>query len=261
MSSTSTVLTPTSEKPGLLVSVRDANEALTALAGGVEVIDVKEPSRGPLGAADLTTIADVVRAVADRAPVSAAAGELRDWPADVWPDVLPDGVALVKFGLAGCAKTNDWPARWRKALAALAGGAQPVAVVYADWQAAAAPEPRQVLAEAVALDCPALLVDTWNKSSGTLLDHWPADELQTFVDEVRDRRIAPVLAGSLSGDAILSATRLQPRLIAIRGAACVGGRTGAVSLPCIRTVQAILAMAGAADSSRPAEICSRATDD
>ena len=134
-----------------------------------------------------------------------------------------------------------------------------MAVVYADWQAAAAPEPRQVLAEAVALHCPALLVDTWDKTSGTLLDHWPPDELQAFVGEVRDQHIAPVLAGSLSGDAVLTAARLRPRLIAIRGAACAGGRTGAVSLPCIRTVQATLAMAGTAELSCPTEMCSRAT--
>ena len=33
----------------LLVSVRDGREAATALAGGAEMIDAKEPSRGPLG--------------------------------------------------------------------------------------------------------------------------------------------------------------------------------------------------------------------
>ena len=40
---------------GLLVSVRSADEARTALAGGATVIDVKEPERGPLGRADPAT--------------------------------------------------------------------------------------------------------------------------------------------------------------------------------------------------------------
>ena len=35
-----------------LVSVRSPEEALAALEGGADLIDVKEPSRGPLGAAD-----------------------------------------------------------------------------------------------------------------------------------------------------------------------------------------------------------------
>ena len=34
---------------GLLVSVRSAEEAEIALAGGANLIDIKEPSRGALG--------------------------------------------------------------------------------------------------------------------------------------------------------------------------------------------------------------------
>ncbi len=241
MTSLTTLLESASPRPGLLVSVQSADEALTVLAGGADVIDVKQPSRGSLGAADLATIADVVRAVAGRAPVTAAAGELRDWPADAWPHPAPAGVAMVKIGLAGCAAIVGWPARWRDAIAALAGNAQPVAVVYADWQAAAAPEPRRVLAEAVALGCPALLVDTWDKSSGTLLDHWPQNELREFVRQVRDQHIAPVLAGSLSGDALAAVARLGPRFVAVRGAVCDTGRTGRLSLQRVQRVCGALA--------------------
>ena len=66
----------------LLVSVRSAAEAEAALTGGASVIDVKEPTRGALGRADDGAIADVVAAVAGRAPVSAALGELRDRPGE-----------------------------------------------------------------------------------------------------------------------------------------------------------------------------------
>ena len=45
----------------LLVSVRSAAEAEAALLGGADVIDVKEPDRGPLGRADDAVIAAVVR--------------------------------------------------------------------------------------------------------------------------------------------------------------------------------------------------------
>ena len=63
-------------RPGLLVSVRNANEARTALSAGADVIDVKEPNRGPLGAADIGEIAAIVEAVQSRVPVTAAMGEL-----------------------------------------------------------------------------------------------------------------------------------------------------------------------------------------
>ena len=50
----------------LLVSVRSAAEALTALEGGAALIDVKEPAHGSLGRADLQVIGEVVRAVGRR---------------------------------------------------------------------------------------------------------------------------------------------------------------------------------------------------
>ena len=52
--------------PRLLVSVRNADEAIAALAGGAHVIDVKEPERGSLGAADTSAIAEIVLAVNGR---------------------------------------------------------------------------------------------------------------------------------------------------------------------------------------------------
>ena len=48
----------------LLVSVRSVAEARIALAGGVDLIDVKEPRRGSLGAADAGIIAEIVAHVA-----------------------------------------------------------------------------------------------------------------------------------------------------------------------------------------------------
>ena len=52
-----------SQLPGLLVSVRNVTEALTALEAGADVIDVKEPTRGSLGAADSATLAAIAQAV------------------------------------------------------------------------------------------------------------------------------------------------------------------------------------------------------
>ena len=48
----------------LLVSVRCAEEATAALAGGADIIDVKEPRRGSLGRADDRVIREVMEVVA-----------------------------------------------------------------------------------------------------------------------------------------------------------------------------------------------------
>jgi uncharacterized protein (UPF0264 family) len=223
--------------PGLLVSVRNEVEALAALAGGADVIDVKEPARGPLGAADPQTIARIVQVVANRAPTTAAAGELLDFckgDAGQPFQSLPPGVTLCKIGLRGCCDLANWQDRWKRAVAAICGhcesASRPVAVAYADWQAARAPKPDDVLHAAVHIGCPALLVDTWEKSGGNLFDWWTGDEVGNFVQRVRAQRIMIVLAGSLNGPSLAAAARLAPDLVAVRGAACAGGRGGTVTV-------------------------------
>ena len=47
-----------------LASVRDAEEAELALETGADIIDLKEPNRGALGAVDEKTVELCVRAVA-----------------------------------------------------------------------------------------------------------------------------------------------------------------------------------------------------
>jgi (5-formylfuran-3-yl)methyl phosphate synthase len=237
-------------RPGLLVSVRSAGEALAALAGGADVIDVKEPSRGPLGAADHETIADVVRAVNGRAPVTVAAGELVELVSARARKVLrplPDGVSFVKIGLSHCGSSCDWQAQWRATIGSLRISsnpchALPVAVVYADWRAAAAPPPERIHSAAVDIDCRVILIDTWDKSAGKLFDHWPPQELKSFVNRLRGDGVTVVLAGSLSGANLLKAAELRPQLVAVRGAACDRGREGTVSQTCVANLRQALAL-------------------
>lgn len=242
------MLKQSNDVPGLLVSVRSPTEALAALAGGADVIDVKEPNHGSLGAADDDTIAAVVKAVAARATVSAAFGELVDLIESSSRDGMPapvDGVTFFKVGLAGCAVLEDWQTLWQNSLDEMLnsskGDAKAVAVAYADWGAAHAPSPPDVLSAAIQLRCPVILIDTWNKSGGTLFDHWPVGELQAFLAKVKSHDIAVVLAGSLIGPSIIAAARLAPNFIAVRTAACDGGRMGTVSEKRVRELKNIIA--------------------
>ena len=56
-----------------------------------------------------------------------------------------------------------------------------MAVVYADWQAAGAPPPGEVLAVANELKCRAALVDTFDKAAGSLIDWWSSDQIAEFI--------------------------------------------------------------------------------
>ncbi len=236
---------------GLLVSVRSAAEALVALHAGVDLLDVKEPTRGPLGRADWRVIAEVARCAAGRVPLSAALGELRDegdptavpttWPrlSETRPrvserlDHVPQSIAFAKLGLAGCGRWTDWPGRWAAAMARLPAGVVPVAVAYADWRLCDAPSPEDVLAEGSRLGCGAALLDTCEKRAGGLFDHCRDGEVAEWISHARRLGMLALIAGSLTVETAGRAAALGSDYIAVRGAACRGGRAGELDAECI----------------------------
>ena len=116
---------------GLLVSVRDLEESRIALEAGADLIDVKEPSRGSLGAAAGEIWHSVIEFVAGSRPVSVAMGELAE---GIDPQRLlsAGGASFAKVGLAGMRREPAWATRWSALMKNLPAGTRPVAVAYAD---------------------------------------------------------------------------------------------------------------------------------
>jgi len=220
---------------GLLVSVRDAREARIAMDNGARVIDVKEPNAGALGAASPRTWRDVARVVNRQLPCSIALGELCDTRRADRIEQLPR-VAFAKLGLARCADDPNWACRWRAVLRRLPPETIPVAVVYADWQQACAPCPEHVLRHAVEVGCGVLLCDTYHKDQGGLMDYLSRAALARIIKTARGLGLRIVLAGSLQPATIPMVLDLSPDLIAVRGAVCAGGRTGAVEAKRVRAL-------------------------
>ena len=234
----------------LLVSVRDADEANAALAGGADLIDVKEPRRGALGMAagrQLEQIANTIESqpdpraiprhsaesagdpatVAAAPPLSAALGELADLTAD-WPAIVPRAYGYVKAGLAGMGGDPTWRRHFETRIVNAPHPAAPVAVIYADWRACNAPPPREVLTAAAQLNCMALLIDTHDKHHGTVFDVASIEELNQWCCDARRLGLLSVLGGSLSLRDIPQIRSIAPDVVAVRTAACDGGRVGSV---------------------------------
>lgn len=210
--------------PGLLVSVRSVAEAGAALAGGAHLIDVKEPSRGPLGAADREVIVQVARRVAGRRPVSAALGELADRVSSLLP---LEGVSYVKCGLAGCARHLTWQAELEEFLGSVQGlSCRPVVVAYADWQRAEAPPFHEVCAFACRHRRGPFLLDTWGKDGTTLLDWIATKDVRILCESCRCAGVAVALAGSLGTSEMQLLRPLAPDWFAVRGSACRSGDRG-----------------------------------
>ncbi|QDS99777.1 (5-formylfuran-3-yl)methyl phosphate synthase [Adhaeretor mobilis] len=217
-----------SRQTQLLVSVRDALEAQVTLDGGVDWIDLKEPSRGALGAVASAIAEEVVNLVGNRAPVSAAAGELLDWPDSPAQELLNiTGVDLLKLGLAGCSEIPHWQKLWLNAAAQLAAaGKGLVAVCYADYVAARAPSPSEVLGLAGEFSGSTLLIDTFDKSLGPLSSHLSTKVLAQILSEAKSHNMRTVVAGKLRFADVTQLPLELIDLIAVRGAVCRGERSG-----------------------------------
>ena len=238
-------------RPRLLVSVRSAAEASAAVEGGADLVDVKEPSRGSLGRADDAAVAAVLRAVGGRKPVSAAWGELRDHLACPQRTRGFGGLCYVKWGLARCGGTTDWPSMLDAAAGQLPAGCRPVAVAYADWQRAAAPKPRALCEFVCAKRWGAFLLDTWQKDGKTLLDFLAPSDIQLLVERCRDAGLPVALAGSLGRREIELLLPVAPDWFAVRGAACRNeDRNGPIDGERVRDLVALLRNVGCVERTR-----------
>jgi uncharacterized protein (UPF0264 family) len=222
--------------PKLLVSVRSAYEARLALDAGADIIDIKEPSAGALGAASPAVINEVVRLVNRQAGTSVACGELLQsaseiaarlpgsnaslaLPEEPWPD-------FVKVGLSGCGSIEDWPQKWRQFAACAPGRSCPVAVAYADWREADAPPPAEVMEQGRSLKRAVILIDTFDKSGPGLLRIVSLDAIRALMEEAHNHRMQIAVAGQLTFDDAVKVAIAGADYIAVRGAVCRPNRTG-----------------------------------
>jgi hypothetical protein len=241
-------MTPGSNVPRLLVSVRDVAEAELCLRTGVDILDVKEPSRGSLGRADAETIQAIAR-LWDGPPretgLSIALGELSQASSQAEPFVIPSTVRWVKLGLAGSVNDPGWIMAWRACRArweAAAGRALDwIAVAYADHVGAEAPSVEAVLTSAIDTTCAGLLIDTWDKQRGGLTTHISPDELRRVVRRAHEAGLIVALAGKVQTRDFPELANSGADVIAVRSAACAEqNRTATIDSGRLRLCRAAL---------------------
>ncbi len=244
------------------MSVRSACEADEAAAGGAAIVDVKEPSRGPLGRADVDVAVAVGRAIAGRAGLTLACGELA---ADsmIAAHVAMVGERLARARHPGPLAAKAGPAglsldRWRRAHERLreqmsrgAGAVELVAVAYADWRAAEAPEPTRLLEAAIAGGAETILIDTFDKVAGGLLDLGGIGPVRDWVAAARAGGLRVALAGRLTADAVGLIAGLGADVVGVRSAACGGNRMGRIGRGHVATIVGTLAAARRVETTPP----------
>jgi dihydroneopterin aldolase len=200
-----------------LASVRDPGEAEMALGAGADIIDLKDPEQGALGALSAEAMAACVRRIAGRAPVSATIGDIpleRKPVCSLMRSAAASGADYVKLGL--------FPGGDAQAcFDALGGGAAELSlilVLFAD----ALPE-FDAFELAAKVEACGVMFDTLGKDGGTLVDHLPPAQLAAQIAAAKARGLTVGLAGSLKAKHIPGLLALEPDLLGFRSALCREG--------------------------------------
>jgi dihydroneopterin aldolase len=219
----------------MLASVTGTEEAEIALSGGVDIIDLKDPKTGALGAVSIETIRHAVATIAGRAPVSAVCGDLPMEPETIRAkaeEIAATGVDYVKIGffpsenIAACAA----------ALEPLAARTKLIAVLFADL----APD-FELLPVFGKHRFHGAMVDTAYKSNGRLLDHLPPQRIPEFVDRTKALGLLVGLSGSLEAPDIPRLLPFAPDFLGFRGALCGdAGRVGAISPDAVAEIRELI---------------------
>jgi (5-formylfuran-3-yl)methyl phosphate synthase len=202
----------------LLVSVVSAVEARDAVVGGADIVDVKDPREGALGAPSPRVVSEVVGAVGGAAPISVALGDLPD-PRQA---AALAGVAYVKAGLRGAGGLDHAVA----VMSAIADAVGPhMAVIAATYADAGALDPPALapaeLPELVArTGIAGALVDTFLKDGRGLYGWLSEAELARLVARTRAAGGTFGLAGQLR---LGELRRVAADVVGVRSAVCRGG--------------------------------------
>ncbi len=198
----------------MLASVTNAAEAAMAMAGGADIVDLKDPAKGALGALPVADVAAIVATGRGTSPFSAVTGDLPMQPAlivEAASAMAATGVDFVKIGLFPDPATVDCI----KALAPLAGKTALVGVLFADL------EPDfGLVALMAASGFKGAMLDTARKGGGRLLQHLGMPALTHFTALCRQHGLLSGLAGSLEAPDVPRLLAAAPDYLGFRGALC-----------------------------------------
>ena len=208
----------------LLVSVKNSEEASLALESGADIIDLKDPSAGALGALGWTETEDVMRTLNGRALVSATVGEgyLALQPLmDAIRHRIALGIDVVKIVALEVLYHDD---SIQEFFARISNEIKLIGVFFADTKMDFA-----LLPELSRLGFYGAMLDTQSKKNG-LLQICSLDELDRFVNECNANKLISGLAGSLQTQDIDILDSIDATYLGFRGGLCKNRtRTGNLS--------------------------------
>jgi (5-formylfuran-3-yl)methyl phosphate synthase len=208
----------------LMISVVSAEEARDAILGGADILDVKNPAEGSLGAQYPRVIREIKCLLPPGVELSAAIGDMPNLPGTAALAALGAatcGADYVKVGLHG--PRND--AEAVKLLREVQQSVRElntlvVAAAYADFQQAGTLNPDCLPRVAVSAGVRGCLIDTAIKDGRTLFDFLDPNALGLLAEQALRAGLLFGLAGALREEDLPVARDLGANVVGLRTAAC-----------------------------------------
>lgn len=232
----------------MLASVTGPEEAEIAIAGGADIIDLKDSRSGSLGALPVATIAAAVAAVGGRRATSAVTGDLPMQPERVKAavaEVAASGVDYVKIGL--------FPEEGRPetvaALVDLASETRLVGVLFADRET----DPLGLLRHLALAGFAGIMLDTADKAGGRLLVHADIASLARFGKAAHAEGLLVGFAGGLEEPDVPRLLALGADFLGFRGALCAArDRRAGIEIAAVQAIRRLIPRA--APDGEPANV-------
>ncbi|ACT47808.1 (5-formylfuran-3-yl)methyl phosphate synthase [Methylotenera mobilis] len=201
----------------LLISVTDVNEAQIALVHGADLIDLKDPHQGALGALPIQTIQEVVDFVGinrshPQQYTSATVGDLPMQADLIAQQVLRIANTKVDFVKIGFFESEDYQSCLDTLKHIAHQGVKLIAVLFAEMQ-----YPEHLIDDIKAAGFYGLMLDTAQKNGGTFMDYYTHEQMCLFATRVRSHAMAFGLAGSLNVQHLEKVRAYSPSYIGFRG--------------------------------------------
>jgi len=230
----------------VLISVRSLEEVSPAMKGGADIIDLKNPNEGSLGAA-FPWIIKELRNFNKNMKLSVAIGDMPNLPGTASLSALGAascGADIIKVGLLGPQSVEDGIFLLKQVVKAVKNYDPGILVVgagYADSRNYNGIDPMKIPIICKSADADFAMLDTLSKEGKTLFNFLNLTELESFVNEGHKLGLLCALAGSLKIEHIKTIHKLGTDVIGFRGAVCSGNnrKSGVVTLERVQKIMGV----------------------
>ena len=230
----------------LLVSPINVEEANICRLGGADIIDVKNPKEGSLGA-NFPWMISAVAAAAGDIPVSATIGDFNYKPGTASQAALGaavSGAEYIKVGLYDIQTKEqalDMLTNIVRTVRDFNKGLKVVASGYSDYKRINSISPFELPEIGAEAGVDVVMMDTGIKDGRSTFEFLTEEELTEFVKSAKKLGVQTALAGTIKFEDIPALKRISPDIIGVRGCVCGGDRNSTIKQELVEKLKAEMA--------------------